>query len=423
MSGAIVDILELGAQGDGIARIDGHPVFVPYAAPGDRVRIEIAGARGEGRAASLVETIKAGPSRVAPVCRHFAACGGCATQHIAPEAYRDWKLGLVSQVLAHRGLNLPQQTRFIALPPGTRRRATFAVRKEGATLQFGFHAPESHAIVDLAECHVLTPSLLATLPALRRLAEVAVNDGQTVDLSVTESDTGLDLLFVAAKECTRRQALIKAAADFTAPARPGIARLSWKSGRGAPEPVLQHCVPQVVFGGAVVDLPPDSFLQPSREGEAALVAAVLGFAKGKTIADLYAGCGTFTFPLAKIGKVAAFEVAKPAVAALGAALNRTQLSGRITATVRDLDQSPLPPDDLKKFDCVVFDPPRAGARGQAGMLAKSKVKRVVAVSCNPASFARDARILIDGGYRLSDVVAIDQFVWSPHVELVARFER
>lgn len=417
MTEDVVTIVELGAQGDGVARIEGQPVFVPYTAPGDRARIEIAGAKGEGRGARLLELIAAGPLRATPVCRHFTVCGGCATQHVAPDLYRDWKRGLVAQALAHRGLEMPAETRFIALPPATRRRATFAARKEKGGLHFGFHAPESHVIVDLAECHVLTPTLLAALPMLRRLADAAINDGQAADVTATESDTGLDLLFAAEKKTTRLQALTKAAAGAD------IARLSWKTGRGAPEPLLQHRVPQITFAGAVIELPPDSFLQPSREGEAALVAAVIDFAKGKAIADLYAGCGTFTFPLAKIGKVAAFEFAKPAVAALNGAVNRAQLSGRVTATARDLDQSPLPLDDLKRFDCVVFDPPRAGAKAQAEVLAKSKVKRVVAVSCNPASFARDARILVDGGYRLRDLVVVDQFVWSTHVELVARFDR
>jgi 23S rRNA (uracil1939-C5)-methyltransferase len=413
----IVEITELGAQGDGVARLDGQPVFVPYAAPGDRVRVEIAGAKGDGREARLLELIAAGPRRATPVCRHFTNCGGCATQHVATDFYRDWKRSLVAQALAHRGLEMPAETRFIALPPATRRRATFAARKANGVLHFGFHAPESHVIVDLVECHVLTPTLLAALPMLRRLVDAALADGQEADLTATESDTGLDLLFAAALVSACRRVVFFAAAGAD------IARLSWKTGRGAPEPLLQHRVPQISFGGAVVDLPPDSFLQPSREGEAVLVAAVIGFTKGKAIADLYAGCGTFTFPLAKIGKVAAFEFAKPAVAALSGGVNRAQLSGRVTATARDLDQSPLPLEDLKRFDCVVFDPPRAGAKAQAEVLTKSKVKRVVAVSCNPASFARDARILIDGGYRLKDLVVVDQFVWSTHVELVARFDR
>jgi 23S rRNA (uracil1939-C5)-methyltransferase len=180
----------------------------------------------------------------------------------------------------------------------------------------------------------------------------------------------------------------------------------------------------VSFAGVAVSLPPDAFLQPSAEGEAALVDAVTRFAaKAKSIADLYAGCGTFTFPLARIGKVAAFEASKPAMAAVTAAANHAGLAGRVTATARNLDSSPLPPEELKRFDCVVFDPPRAGAKTQAEMLARSRVKRVVAVSCNPTTFARDARILVDGGFTLTDLVAVDQFVWSAHVEIVAAFKR
>jgi 23S rRNA (uracil1939-C5)-methyltransferase len=187
---------------------------------------------------------------------------------------------------------------------------------------------------------------------------------------------------------------------------------------------MQQVAPRVHFGGIAVDLPPDAFLQPSAEGEAALVAATVAYAKGaKSIADLYSGCGTFTFPLAKVGKVAAYESAKPAVAAIVAATNRSGLSGRVTAKARNLDASPLPPEELKPFDCVVFDPPRAGARSQAEMLARSRLKHVVAVSCNPASFARDAKTLVDGGFVLKELVAVDQFVWSAHVEVVALFRR
>jgi 23S rRNA (uracil1939-C5)-methyltransferase len=220
------------------------------------------------------------------------------------------------------------------------------------------------------------------------------------------------------KPLERRRALTDAAAK--AP----VVRLSWQRGRSEPEPLLQQQAPRVRFAGIAVDLPPDAFLQPSAEGEAALVAATTAYAKGaKSIADLYSGCGTFTFPLAKVGKVVAYESSKPAVAAIIAATNRSGLAGRVMAKARNLDASPLPPEELKAFDCVVFDPPRAGARTQADMLVRSRIKHVVAVSCNPASFARDARILVDGGFTLEKLVAVDQFVWSSHVEVVALFRR
>jgi 23S rRNA (uracil1939-C5)-methyltransferase len=283
---------------------------------------------------------------------------------------------------------------------------------------FGFHAPESTDIIPISECHILTPGLALHLPLLRSLTEAALGSGQTLVVTATLTETGLDILLTGSRPLERRRALTDAAA------RAPIARLCWQHGREQPEPMVQHVAPRVTFGNVAVELPPESFLQPSAEGEAALVAAVTRFAAGaKSIADLYSGCGTFTFPLARIGKVTAVEASKPAVTAMTAAANRAGLSGRVIAQTRNLDASPLPPEELKKFDCVVFDPPRAGARTQADMLARSRVKRVVAVSCNPASFARDARILVDGGFKIVDLVAVDQFVWSAHVEIVARFER
>jgi 23S rRNA (uracil1939-C5)-methyltransferase len=253
---------------------------------------------------------------------------------------------------------------------------------------------------------------------LRALADVALATGQHATVTATESETGLDILIESPKPLERRRALIEAAAK--AP----IARLSWQQGRGEPEPLAQHAAPRVSFGGIAVDLPAGAFLQPSAAGEAALVEAVTGYAaKAKSIADLYAGCGTFTFPLARIGKVTGYEASKPAVAAVTAAVNRAQLSGRVGAQARNLDASPVSPEELRSFDCAVFDPPRAGAKGQSEMLVRSRLKRVIAVSCNPASFARDARILIDGGFQLKQMVIVDQFVWSAHVEIVAAFRR
>jgi 23S rRNA (uracil1939-C5)-methyltransferase len=414
-----VRIDELGAQGDGVAEIAGQRVFVPFTLPGETAEIEITGPRGDGWSARLTDVITTSAQRIVAPCMHFGICGGCMLQHMEQTAYRDWKRGLVAKAMQQRGLELPDEARFVATPPNTRRRASFAAQKlAGGGLIIGFHAPESPKIVSIETCHVLTPSLVAQLPLLRSSTEMALGTGQLATVIATETETGLDVLFESAKPLERRRALIDAASK--AP----IARLSWQQGHGAPEPLAQHILPRVNFGAVSVGLPAGAFLQPSKAGEAALAEAVAGFAAGaKFVADLYAGCGTFTFPLAKIGKVAAFEASKAAVAAIIDAANHSGLSGRVTAQSRNLDSSPLSPEELKKFDCVVFDPPRAGAKSQAEMLIRSKVKRVIAISCNPASFARDARILIDGGFKLSGMTIIDQFVWSAHVELVAAFRR
>jgi len=412
----ILEIQSIGAQGDGVAMVGDARIFVPFALPGDRIRCEMVGRRGDGWHAKLTEIVAPGSQRLSST--DFAHCGGCMLRHFEHGAYRAWKFGLVETALRQRGLDLPEGAALIDTPPGTRRRARFSAERTKDGLLFGFHMPESSEIARDAECAVLSPKLTEVLPALRDLTSAALGVGGTATVTAVLADNGLDVLITMEKPLERRRALMEAAAK--AP----IARLSWQRGRGEPEPLLQQVAPRVHFASIGVDLPPDAFLQPSAEGEAALVAATVSYAKGaKSIADLYSGCGTFTFPLAKVGKVAAFESVKPAVAALIAAANRSGLAGRVTAKPRNLDASPLPPEDLKAFDCAVFDPPRAGARSQAEMLARSRLKHVVAVSCNPASFARDARILVDGGFALKELVAVDQFVWSAHVEVVALFRR
>jgi 23S rRNA (uracil1939-C5)-methyltransferase len=413
-----IEIQSLGAQGDGIALVGDQRIFVPFALPGDHVRCEMIGRRGDGWTAHLTEIVAPSPARLNAPGTPFAHCGGCMLQHFEHRAYRAWKFALVETALRQRGLELPAGAALIDTPPNTRRRARFAAERTKDGLRFGFHMPESAEIAPDADCRVLSPPLAEALPVLRDLAMAALGVGGTASVTASLTDSGLDVLITLEKNLERRRALTEAAA------RAPIARLSWQRGRGEPEPLLQQVAPRISFAGIGVDLPPDAFLQPSAEGEAALATAVVAYARGaKSIADLYSGCGTFTFPLAKIGKVAAFESAKPAVAAIIAAANRSGLAGRVVAKARNLDASPLPPEDLKAFDCAVFDPPRAGARTQAEMLTKSRLKHVVAVSCNPASFARDARILVDGGFELKELVAVDQFVWSAHVEVVAQFRR
>lgn len=415
-----IDIRALGAQGDGVGRHEGAAVFVPYALPGERVRVRLQEKGNNAFAGRLIEVLQASPARVVPPCPVFTHCGGCAMQHLSLEDYAAWKKTQVAATLATRGLSMPAKTEIVSTAPGERRRAVFAAHKERDQVTLGFHAVMSHEIVPLEDCLLLTPALRASLPHLRDLAMTVLHNKQSADLQVTETLSGLDIVMQSADALpeARRQPLIGVAreADF--------ARVSWAHGKRQPEPIVMERVPQVRFADIEVDLPIGGFLQPSLSGEAALVAAVTkGVGKAKRIADLYGGCGTFSFPLAGQARILSVDSAKPAVAALIAAVNRAQLSGRVEGLARDLDQSPLPPVDLKPFDAVVLDPPRAGAEMQARMIAKSIVKRVVAVSCNPASFARDARILIDAGFTMTDLTILDQFLWSHHAELVAVFTR
>lgn len=414
-----VTISAIGARGDGIAEADGRRLFVPFTAPGDRVRVRPGRSRGDdGVAAELVALIAPGPGRTAPVCPHYGACGGCALQHLETHAYLDWKRAQVGLALARAGLAEVPVAPTVATPPATRRRATFAAVRAGGSVRLGFNERQSNRVVDLAACPVLDPRIVALLPALRALLARLLPARGALDVTVTALDGGLDVLLTGGAEpdLAAREAL----AAFAGTA--DIARLSWRRGEGRDsEPIAHRRAAAARFGEVMVAIPPGGFLQASPAGQAALTAAVLeGVGAARSVADLFAGSGTFTFPLARRAVVHAVEGEGGALERLKAAARG--LSG-VTAERRDLFREPLTARELGRFEAVVFDPPRAGAKEQAGELARSGVPVVVGVSCNPASFARDARILADGGYRLGSVTPVDQFLWSPHVELVGVFRR
>jgi 23S rRNA (uracil1939-C5)-methyltransferase len=288
-------------------------------------------------------------------------------------------------------------------------------------LQLGFLGRQSHRVVDLRSCLILTPTLLALIAPLRTALDLLVGARERWGLVVSETETGVDLCIQTrrAPELGDREALAALAEASD------LARISWQDGEGEPEPVIVRRAPVVTFGEVAVTPPPGGFLQPSREGEKVLSELVLRHLpeNASRVADLYCGCGTFTFRLAGRAPVSAIEGDAAATEALQAAARAAGLTDRASAERRDLARRPLTADELAPFDCVVFDPPRAGAKAQAEQLARSRVPRIVAVSCNPATFARDARILADGGYRLTSVVPVDQFPWSAHLELVACLER
>lgn len=409
-----LQIEALGALGDGIGRLGERRVYVPLALPGERVRIIIDGARGDGSTGRISELLQAGRDRVAAPCPHFGRCGGCALQHLAGTAYGDWKVAQLRAALDRRDLGAVAIRPMLRIGTGTRRRATLAAERAGNVVHLGFNARTSRQVIDAAGCLVLAPPLMSVLPSLRTVLGKVLAAGSHTDIAMTSCDSGVDVAIEA------KQALTLQASEALAQAaeRVDLARLTWQG-----EPVAIRRMPRMTFGGVAVDLPPAAFLQPTAEGEAALVAAVTTWLAGcKAVADLYAGCGTFTFPLARQARVHAVEGDESSIAALAAAARRAGLS-QVTSTQRDLARDPLTADELKRFDGVIFDPPRAGARAQAEQLAQSKVPTVVAVSCDPATFARDARILVDGGYRLLDMIPIDQFIWSPHLELAAVFQR
>lgn len=407
-------IQRVGVRGDGIAHWHGETIYLPFTAPGDVVRATLGAKRGDGRAAEVTELISPG-ARTKPPCAHFGQCGGCALQHLDDEAYIATKTQWLDGALAQHGLTPDIIHPLTRLPAGIRRRARFQLEPS----HVGFHARGSHRVVDLHDCTVLHPKLVALIAPLRRLARELLDRRGVGAASATLADNGVDLLLdlPATPDLTRLEAL----AGFAE--AQDLARLSWRRGDET-TPVAVRRKPFVTLAGVAVDLPEDAFLQASVAAEEALTEAVVAMTgTARRIADLYAGIGTFSFALARTAKISAFEHAAASVTALARAASRGGLAGAVSAAKRDLAREPLTQEECNAFDAIVFDPPYAGAKEQCRALAASMVKRLVAVSCNPASFARDARILVDGGYRLAEIRPFDAFLWSANLELVARFER
>lgn len=409
----------VGGRGDGIARHGEEQVFIPGTVPGEKVVVKIEGRRGDGLAASLLQILTPSPDRQEPPCRHYGSCGGCSLQHMGDAAYRDWKRGQLVEAMARAGFSQELIAPLVSVAPGSRRRAAFAFAKRRKQLHLGFNARASHQLVDLEDCLLLSPDLLALLPPLRAVLLQLLEDGSEGDAVATLTENGIDLLV----EAEARLDLFDRETLAAFAEAQDLARLSWRRpGTGLIEP-LAHRKPAVVrFAGIGVEPPPGSFLQPSIEGERALASLVFDAVGAKgPVADLYCGCGSFSFPLAQKAQVHAVEGEEAPLRALKTAADHA--SSRLTTELRDLARRPLMPDELKKFQAVVFDPPRAGAAAQAEQLALGGPPLVVAVSCNPATLARDARILAKGGYVLKRATPVDQFPWSAHLEAVAVFER
>jgi 23S rRNA (uracil1939-C5)-methyltransferase len=413
-----LNILEVGARGDGIAEEEGRRYFVPFVLPGETVEAEPRDKRGEGVVADLLEVLAPSRHREVPPCGHFKVCGGCALQHWRRDAYTAWKVELIVRALAQRGVDAPRFEPPLVGAPGERRRADFVLRRQGRKGLAGFHERTSPRIVDVAICVVIRPGLNALLEPLRAGLESLLPDGASADAIVNETDSGLDVLVRPHKRLDlsleRRQALVALAE------RADLARLSWGD-RASAEPVVVRRTPLLVFGEARVEPPPGAFLQATKRAELAMQSAVAEWTgDASRLVDLFAGVGALS--LGRPGRIALFDSDKPAVAAAEAAVRRLG-GGKATVERRDLFRNPLTAAELDGFDTVLLDPPRAGAAAQSGEIARTKAARVVYASCDPGSFARDARTLQDGGYRLEKLLPIDQFLWSPHVELIALFTR
>jgi 23S rRNA (uracil1939-C5)-methyltransferase len=405
-------IERVGAQGDGVAA---GPVFAPFALPGERVRAAVSGERAE-----RVEVLAASADRVRPPCPHFGDCGGCALQHWAGAPYLAWKAEQIRLALGREGIETEILPPFAA-PPGSRRRlALHARRASDGAAEIGFKSRRSWKLAPIEVCPVANPRLVAAFPALRALAAPLFEHPKSAPtLHATLTQTGLDVDITGVEQRSGglsadariRLGALAAAADF--------ARVTLGG-----ETLYQARAPTIRIGRASVALPPGGFLQAVAEAEAAMAAFVgEALAGARSVADLYCGVGAFALRLAEHASVTAYDVAGPAVAALRAAHGSAPGLKAIAAEARDLVRRPVLAAQLNRVDAAVIDPPRAGAAEQHRELARSKVGRVAGVSCNPATFARDARILTDAGFTLQRVLPVDQFLWSPHVELVGVFER
>lgn len=400
MSLSSEEILRVAAKGDGVTASGRH---VALAAPGDVVQAD--------------GTVLPGPHHAAPPCRHFPTCGGCQLQHLDEESLARFVAERVANAATGKGLEPELVPAPHLSPPCSRRRATLHAGSVGGKVAVGFREQGSHRIVDMRECHVLAPALFALVDPLRRLL---ARQGKRIaaDLDLTLAEQGVDLAIkgLAVEGLAATEAMLAFAQTH------GLARLTIDQGYGAealwePEPV------SVALAGVSVPLPPGAFLQATSDGETALAAAACEWLAGAAaVADLFAGLGTFAFALARSGaKVLAVEAARDAHLACKAAAGRAGLA--VHALHRDLFRNPLLPDEVDRFGGVLLDPPRAGAREQVARLGASLVPRVVYISCNPSSWARDAAVLVEGGYRLAELRPVGQFRWSTHVELASLFVR
>lgn len=401
---AQVTIRSVGAGGDGVANLTGDQIYVPFTLPG-----EVANVARVGNRADVIALLQASNERQDAECRHFEDCGGCSLQHWQDEPYRLWKRDLLVSALKGRGLDVEADA-LIACAPRSRRRAVFAARKTEKGVLLGFNRHQSHEIIDIVECAVTVPEIIVRLDDLRAIGALIAPGSKPFKLAATVTESGLDLAASGCGKLSDEQRRALTALVI----KQGFARLSHEG-----EIIVEPKKPVIQFGKVPVPVPPGCFLQATEAAEEAMVSLVQAhLGKAKKVADLFCGVGTFALRIAEKSAVHAIENDAAALAALDRGIRHVQGLKPVSIERRDLFRRPLMVKELLPYNAVVFDPPRAGAEEQAKELARSKVEKVVAVSCNPVTLARDLAILTKGGYRINRVTPIDQFLWSPHVEAV-----
>ena len=414
-------ISSLNQQGLGIASWQGKEVQVPFTAVGERVLVEIIVEEANLISAKLLTRVQNGQDYIQAPCKHFEECGGCALQHLKPENYQQWKLQSLIAAFHQQGLKIDPAPLF-SVPPKTRRRVNLIASKNVyGQLLLGFQRYRSHEIIDIQECPVMLPELERLINPLRQLLQAMLKKRQEIEVFLIKADNGIDLLLKAKMALSVQSRLLLT--EFAGLNR--LCRLEWRQEGKGFDLVYQEVAPLIYWQKIAIELPTEAFIQPTKASEAYMQELIGDYLRpAQKIADLFAGCGTFSFPLAKSGKtVHAIEGHISAIEAMNKAANRFQLTTKLTTECRNLAKYPLSMKELNMFDAVIFDPPRQGALPQMQQLALSHVPYVVAVSCNPETLARDLQILTQHGYRLEKIFPIDQFLWSTHLESVALLKR
>lgn len=402
-------IRQVSIQGDGIADGPEGPIYVPFTLTGEMVDGDVVGNR-----IPKPRIVEPSSDRVKAPCSHFKTCGGCAMQHASNEYLADWKMNVVKNALAAHDLSSTFRP-IITSPAQSRRRATFAAERTKKGVLIGFHGRASDTVVAIPSCKLLHPDIMATMPALEALTKIGASRKARISISVTQSTAGADASVADAKEADGSM-MVELGALVE---KFKLSRLCWND-----EIIAIRTPPIQTFDGIAVSPPVGAFLQATEAGQIALTESVLdAVGDAKNIVDLFAGCGTFSLPLARKAQVLAIEGDASLLKALDAGWRNGHGLKTLETQKRDLFRNPILPEDLKKFDAVVIDPPRAGAKAQCEELAKTGIPRIAFVSCNPVTFARDAKILVNAGYTIEWVQVVDQFRWSAHVELVALFAK
>jgi 23S rRNA (uracil1939-C5)-methyltransferase len=415
-----LEITNLGGMGDGIGYHEGQAIFVPFTCVGDKVEVEIETATKEFSRAKLLAIIEASDNRQKPPCKHFAECGGCSLQHLKPAVYNQFKRDILVQSAKRFGYDESVVSPMVEVGVNSRRRAEFKVSVNKGEVTIGFFEAKTHNVIDLAMCPITSDKIVDLLTHLKNLISSLKKPGNIKSINVSQSDNGLDIVLNVASRTAaadRKKLIDFAAANC-------ILRLSEKDAKEM-EVLYGNVSPMINFGHINVELPAGSFLQATHIGQMAITKIILEQTQGfKRVADLYCGCGTYSLPLVQEGHIVhSYEGSNEMVTAIHNAARKNNIEDKITPHLRDLFKRPLKQHELKNFDALVINPPRNGAKPQADEIAESGIKKVIMVSCNPATFERDAQSFIHGGYKLISATPIDQFYWNSHLELVAVFEK